>query len=107
MTIMIGLGIIAYLVPTIWHLFADPHFNHMQTCKYNNFLNTEHESDENLSYVLDSLMYNLPFELTKNSTDGTPSSSLVRLQYFITTREEGDENATETYVNTTTCEKLF
>ena len=86
LTVSIALGIIAYLVPTIYKLFMDPEFTHTQICKYKNFL----ANDVDLSDTLNTLLYNIPFEITKNSADGTPSSSLVRVQYYITTKEKGD-----------------
>ena len=86
LTVAIALGIIGYLVPTLYNLLMDPEFTHTQICKYKNFL----ANDVDLSDTLNTLLYNIPFEITKNSSDGTPSSSLVRVQYYITTKEKGD-----------------
>ena len=86
LTVAIALGIIGYLVPTLYNLLMDPEFTHTQICKYKSFLNnTANPSDE-----LDTLLYNLPLSIKKKSTDDTPSSSLVRVQYYITTKEKDD-----------------
>ena len=86
LTVTIALFIIAYLVPTLYKLFLDPEFTHTQICNYKSFMSTEDDPSDKL----DTLQYNLPFEIHKNSRDGTPSSSLVRLQYYIATKEKGD-----------------
>ena len=58
-------------------------------------------------FQLDALQYTLPFDVSAKSEDGTSSSSLVRVQFYLASRKRGADKVTVTYLNTITCKNLI
>ena len=103
-TLIIVLGVVlGYAIPGIITILTNPQYDQSAICSYENIWNLDIDD----KITLDTSKYNLALEIDEKSADGTDGTSLVRVQYYLATRVNGEESATMTWVNTTTCSSLY
>jgi len=93
--------LLAYLIPEFSDISVNPSFDKSELCDFISYF-----SNDNKTFSLDSVKYNVALHLT-DSKDGSESNSLARVQYFFTVRDDASEPAQIVWVNTTTCKNLF